>query len=221
LRRPTAGEIADYRDSRLGSEPTCLPDASTPDGFSRERFGKPIGAGEIDFERARSGLQLWRAHRGSCVEVHLNTSQLAVGETVAIVTRQLGLWVLAACRITSVTDEADVFGFTYATLPDHPGCGFESFTVRRTLGEVLFDIEATSKAGNLLVRLGAPVTQHLQKRATHAHLDVLALSPVSTGPSDLRRSRCGRVRYPEGVPGLRGSAGQPRRGDRIVSVCDP
>ena len=105
--------------------------------------------------------------------MHPNTSQLAVGETVAIVTRQLGLWVLAACRVTSVTDEADVFGFTYTTLPDHPECGFESFTVRRTHDEVRFDIEATSKAGILLVRLGAPVTQHLQKRATHAYLDAL------------------------------------------------
>ncbi len=180
LRRPTAAEIAEYRDSRLGSESTCLPAATAPAGFRTERFSQGIGAGDIDFERARTGLQKWRAHRDSGVEVHPNTSQLAVGETVAIVTRQLGLWVLAACRVTSVTDEADVFGFTYATLPDHPECGFESFTVRRTRDEVRFDIEATSKAGILLVRLGAPVTQHLQKRATHAYLDALARWTAAT-----------------------------------------
>lgn len=174
LRRPTAAEIDDYRDSRLSSAPTCLPATTTPAGFRSERFSQAIGAGENDFERARTGLQQWRAHRGSGVEVHPNTSQPAVGETVAIVTRQLGLWVLAACRITSITDETDVFGFTYATLPDHPECGFESFTVHRRRDEVRFDIEATSKAGILLVRLGAPVTQYLQKRATHAYLDALA-----------------------------------------------
>jgi uncharacterized protein (UPF0548 family) len=97
-----------------------------------------------------------------------------------LVTRQLGLWVLAACRVTSVTDEADVFGFTYATLPNHPECGFESFTVRLAPDEVRFDIEATSKAGILLVRLGAPVTHNLQKRATDAYLDALARWTAAT-----------------------------------------
>ena len=92
----------------------------------------------------------------------------------AIVTRQLGLWVLAACRVGSVTDEPDVVGFTYMTLPDHPECGYETFTVRRTHDEVRFDIEATSKAGVLLVQLATPVTRRLQRRATNRYLDALA-----------------------------------------------
>ncbi len=173
FRRPTAAEIAAYREDRLGAAPTCLPTPATPAGFRNERFSQRIGATEREFERARDGLQQWRAHRGSGVEVHPATARLAVGETVAIVTRQLGLWVLAACRVTSVTDEPDVFGFTYATLPGHPECGIDTFTVRRTDDEVRFEIEATSKAGIPLVRLGAPVTQHLQRRAAHAYLDAL------------------------------------------------
>lgn len=188
LRRPTAAEIAGYREARCGSEPTCLPASATPAGFRNERFSQRIGTGEIDFERARTGLQQWQAHRGSGVEVHPNTSQLAVGETVAIVTRQLGLWVLAACRVTSVTDDVDVFGFIYASLPDHPECGFESFTVRCEDDGVRFEIEATSKAGIPLVRLGAPVTRHLQKRATDAYLDALAewtAATASQGHSDM------------------------------------
>lgn len=61
LRRPTAAEIADYRDSRLGSEPTCLPASTTPAGFRRERFSQAIGTSKNDFQRARSELQKWRA----------------------------------------------------------------------------------------------------------------------------------------------------------------
>ena len=174
LHRPTDAEIDSYHDSRLGLEPTCVPSPTTPAGFRNEHYTQGIGSGEIDFERARTGLQQWRAHRGSGVEVHPETSHLAVGNTVSVLTRQLGLWVLAACRVISVTDEVDVFGFTYATLPDHPECGFESFTVRRTDHEVRFDIAVTSKPGILLVRVGAPVTHQLQKRATHAYLETLA-----------------------------------------------
>ncbi len=174
LHRPTAAEITDYRDSRVGAEPTSVPSPSTPQGFRTERFSRHIGAGDADFQRARTGLHQWRAHRGSGVEVHPQTAEVAEGETVAIVTRQLGLWVLAACRVGSVTDEPDVVGFTYMTLPDHPECGYETFTVRRTHDEVRFDIEATSKAGVLLVQLATPVTRRLQRRATNRYLDALA-----------------------------------------------
>jgi uncharacterized protein (UPF0548 family) len=174
LHQPTASEIAEYRNHRVGSDPTCDPSDTRPAGFRSEHFSRRIGAGDADFQRARVGLQRWKAHRGSDVEVHPNSAELAVGVTVAIVTRQLGLWVLAACRVSSVTETADTFGFTYATLPDHPECGYESFTVRRTPDEVRFDIEATSKAGILLVQFAAPVTRQLQKRAAKNYLDALA-----------------------------------------------
>ena len=180
LRRPTASEIARYCDRRVQSDPTSVPSVATPPGFHREQFSRHIGAGDADFARARAGLRQWRAHRGSDVEVYPNTAEVAVGETVAIVTRQLGLWVLAACRVSSVTDAADAFGFTYVTLPDHPECGYESFTVRRTPDQVRFDIEATSKAGTLLVQLGTPVTRQLQKRATNRYLDALARWTAAT-----------------------------------------
>lgn len=157
-----------------------MPAAATPTGFHREQFSRRVGVGDSDFRRARTGLQQWSAHIGAGVEVHPTTTSLTDGETVAIVTRQLGLWVLAACRVTSVTDEVDAFGFTYATLPDHPECGFESFTVQRTHDEVRFNIDATSKAGTLLVRIGAPVTQHLQRRATQRYLDALARWTAAT-----------------------------------------
>lgn len=94
------------------------------------------------------------------------------GETVAIVTRQLGLWVLASCRIETVVDEPTGFGFTYATLPDHPECGYESFVVLQEEGTVRFHIEPL-QARYPLVRLGAPVTRLLQQRATNAYLDAL------------------------------------------------
>lgn len=96
------------------------------------------------------------------------------GETVAIVTRQLGLWVVASCRVTNVIDDPATFGFTYATLPDHPERGYESFTVRHTEHGVRFEIEAVSQPGIALVRLASPIARQIQRRATHAYLDALA-----------------------------------------------
>ena len=173
LRRPTDQGIAEYRSHRVGSDPTCAPSTSPPPGFRSERFSRHIGAGDTDFERARDGLQQWRAHRWAGVDVFPPNAQVTVGETVAIITRQLGLWVLAACRVSSVIDEADSFGFTYSTLPDHPECGYESFIVHRTSDRVRFEIEAVSKPGVLLVQLARPVTEQLQKRATNRYLDAL------------------------------------------------
>lgn len=84
------------------------------------------------------------------------------GETVVLRTRMLGLWILAACRVELAADEQNAFGFAYATLPDHPECGRESFVVRRTPDEVCFEIAATSKPGIPLVRLSQPVARHLK-----------------------------------------------------------
>ena len=174
LRRPSQAAIDRYRADRLGVEPTCALAASPPPGFHHERFSREVGSGPADLERARAGLRAWAAHRGSGVEVHPAEATVEVGETVALVMRQLGLWVLASCRVVEVVDEPDTFGFTYATLPDHPECGYESFTVRLEGEVVRFDVEATSRPGIPLVRLGSPFTRQLQRRASNAYLESLA-----------------------------------------------
>jgi uncharacterized protein (UPF0548 family) len=162
-----------YRDDRLSAAPTCPPAANPPHGFHHTRSNRQIGTTRADFERARLGLQQWQAHRRSGIEVFPSEAAVADGATVAILTRQLGLWVLAACRVTSVVDEHNVFGFTYATLPGHPEDGYESFIVRIDDNSVVFDIEAVSRPGILLVRLATPVTRQIQKRATDAYLAAL------------------------------------------------
>jgi uncharacterized protein (UPF0548 family) len=98
---------------------------------------------------------------------------LTAGTTVGIRTRQLGLWVVAACRVESVIDEPTRRGFVYSTLPDHPECGYESFVVDLDGDDVVFAIEAVSKPGIVLVRAVAPLARELQRRASEAYLDAL------------------------------------------------
>jgi uncharacterized protein (UPF0548 family) len=170
LTRPSEDEAEKYRVARIRVAPTALPSPKPPPGFHHGRFTRVIGSGPADFERAKRGLQQWVAHRRSGIEVFPPTVGLEEGSTVGLLTRQVGLWVLAACRVVSVIDEPTRFGFTYATLPDHPECGFESFVITTAGPEVTFDIEAVSRPGVELVRLVAPVGRALQRRASDAYL---------------------------------------------------
>ena len=173
LWRPDDGQVAGYRRDRLDAEPTCKPEDATPRGFRRDLFSRTIATGSASLERARLGIESWAAHRGSGVDIYPAEAPIKAGETVAIMTRQLGLWVLAACRIESVVNEPSAFGFTYATLPDHPECGYESFIVRLEGDTITFQIEAVSRPGVPIVRLGAPVTRELQRRASNGYLAAL------------------------------------------------
>lgn len=174
LRRPTPEQVEAYRQARLGAAPTASSLDDPGPGFHHDEFARTIGSGPEQFGRAREGLERWAAHRGSGVEVFPADAGLVSGDTVAILTRQLGLWVLASCRVETVIDEPTRFGFVYATLPDHPERGFESFVVSQVDGEVVFTIEAVSQPGIALVRLGSPVTRVLQRRAVGAYLAALA-----------------------------------------------
>ncbi len=174
--RPDDARIERYLRDRAGVDPTTLPPAGSgpvPEGYHRLRAERTIGVGDDAFGRAREGLQAWAAHRGAGVEVFPADVAPAVGLDVAILTRQAGAWVLAACRVVRVVDDEERWGFTYATLPGHPEDGYESFTVARGEDGVTFRVEAVSRPGALLVRLGGPVPSYLQRRMTVRYIDAL------------------------------------------------
>jgi uncharacterized protein (UPF0548 family) len=174
VRRPSARTIERYRSERLDAAPSCMPAREPPPGFRHESFRRVVGQGPRSFARARLGLQRWSAHRGSGVEVFPADAEIVPGSTVALVTRQLGLWVLAACRVEALVDAAARFGLAYATLPGHPACGYESFLVRLDGDDVLFEIDVVSRPGVPLARLGGPVTRRLQRNAATAYLEAMA-----------------------------------------------
>lgn len=172
LRRPSAAAIDEYRTARLHDQPSGLPPLDAAAGFRRDEYRRHVGSGPRAFEHARDGLRRWAAHRGAGIGI-VPDVEVTEGETVAIVTRQVGLWLLASCRVTDVVDTRGTFAFTYATLPGHPERGEETFTVRLDEGEVYFEIVVVWRLEATLVRLGAPLTRRLQRRATVAYLDAL------------------------------------------------
>lgn len=182
--KPDSECVERYLLDCQSTEPTFASPGNVPAGFSTVAVSADLGAGDSTFEDARSALVQWKVHHRAGVIPHPATPPLEPGTTVALVTRQLGLWILAACRITSVVDSASEFGFTYTTLPDHPECGEESFTTRRLSdGTVVFEIAATWRSAALIARVGAPVATVLQRRATQRYLDAMVTACAATQPN--------------------------------------
>jgi uncharacterized protein (UPF0548 family) len=79
------------------------------------------------------------------------------------------------CRVISVIDETDRFGFAYGTLPVHVADGEESFTIGRDHdGTTTFVIDVVSRPRHPLARLCPPITSRLQRRAIAAYLDAMS-----------------------------------------------
>jgi uncharacterized protein (UPF0548 family) len=143
-------------------------------GFHYDHWNVPLGSGDAGFERAKEGLREWAAHADADVNVTPSGAPLAPGQTVALVVRTAGLYMLAACQIVWTVDDAHNFGFAYGTLPGHPECGEEAFVIQRADdGSVSFDITAISRPTHLLARLGGPVTRMLQIRTTRGYLEAM------------------------------------------------
>jgi uncharacterized protein (UPF0548 family) len=171
LRRPTDQAIERYRTEREVMQPSFATPGEHPPGFHVDHAGTALGSAEGGFERARAALETWAVHAGAGVSVVPDDAPLVPGTTVAIVTRQLGLWIVASCRITERIDTPTAFGFVYATLPGHPERGEERFVVtKHPDGECAFDIDVTWRSDALLARLGSPVSARVQRRATEGYL---------------------------------------------------
>jgi uncharacterized protein (UPF0548 family) len=145
-----------------------------PEGFHHDSYEIVLGNGVDTFDRAVTGLKNWEAHRIAGVRVFPEELEIQSGATV-IVTVGTPLIALAApCRIVSVIDGQNRWGFAYGTLPGHPESGEEAFAVSIAPDErVRFEITAFSRPGELLVRLSGPVGRGFQKGGTRNYLQAL------------------------------------------------
>jgi uncharacterized protein (UPF0548 family) len=166
LLRTIANEPVTY------SEVGGTSNATLPPRYHHVRESVVVGRGDDDFRRGQEALREWAAHKQIGADVLPSDAKLNPGVTV-LVTVPIGpVVVIAPCRIVSVTDTADAFGFAYGTLPGHAECGEESFTIRRDRdGQIVFEVVAFSRPSDLLVRLGGPVSRQLQRRATRGYLE--------------------------------------------------
>jgi uncharacterized protein (UPF0548 family) len=170
LRRPSSEKIREFlaAQSRLDLTYTAIGATSDvlPPGYVVNHTRIKLGSGEKVFRAAKSALAGWKQFHLGWMEASPVDTAIKEGQVVVLLVRSVGLWWLNACRIVTVVDEADRFGFAYGTLPEHAGTGEERFLIERDPqdGSVWYDILAFSRPHHFLVRLGAPYLRVIQRR---------------------------------------------------------
>ena len=148
-------------------------DDVAPAGYTVDWNRLRLGYGAAVFERAAAALRVWRMTTLAWSSVWPRGAPVLPGTTVAVVMHHYGFWSMNACRIVYVLDDdasaasgVRRAGFAYGTLPDHGAIGEERFAVEwhAVDDSVWYDLYAFSRPGSLLVRVGAPLARHLQRR---------------------------------------------------------
>ena len=180
LRRPSSDALARVLAAARDATPTFANVGATKSpgrvpGYSFNSFSGAIGHGQADWDAACDGLRAWAAHAGAGVSITPPTAPIEEGTTVVAQTSVGPMHVLIPCRVVYVVDEADRYGFAYATLPGHPEDGEESFIVSRDSdGAITFTVSAHSRHAELLAKLGAPVSRFVQRKTNKAYVSGLA-----------------------------------------------
>lgn len=170
LRYPSSRTLREYHNQQrlmpFSYEEVGASARSFPGGYQHDRYRFIIGHGTADWERAKDALCHWCHFNLHWTRLYPSPPPVAVDEVVIVNFRLLGLWWKNSCRIISVTNKADHFGFTYGTLTDHVECGEEYFGVAfdPQNEQVYFVLEAFSKPYYWLARWAGPITRYFQKQ---------------------------------------------------------
>jgi uncharacterized protein (UPF0548 family) len=121
------------------------------------------------FERARRQVLEFTIYDRSLVAADLPPEGLAPGLEFVQRLRVGPLRMRGPVRVLDVWDRTSATGaeagFTYRALPGHPEVGEATFAATLEGGQVRFRIESRSAPGRWFVRLGAPVSRLVQRRA--------------------------------------------------------
>ncbi|EFA80379.1 hypothetical protein PPL_07213 [Heterostelium album PN500] len=134
-----------------------------------------LGRGRECFERAVAAMKSWKMFDVDWVDFCFNDVPIAVGNTVAVASKQFGFWALNFCRVVYMIDGPDEdesvirFGFAYGTL-DHLEKGEERFTIewRRDPnsgdGDVFYELLSFSEPQHWMTQLGYPIARFFQEK---------------------------------------------------------
>ncbi len=157
-----------------------------PISYVVDRTRIRLGAGQTIFDAARRALCEWQHYRFDWIELHRPDVDPEPDQTVGVLARALGLWVLNACRVVYVFEEEEPlrrFAFAYGTLPEHAESGEERFQVEwhQEDDSVWYDILAFSRPNQLFARLAYPYVR--RKQTQFARESTLAMKAAVTGSS--------------------------------------
>ena len=163
-------------------------DGDHPSGFVVDHNRIRLGEGQATFDVAKRALCDWQHYRFDWIELHRPDGDPEPEQTVGVLARALGLWVLNACRVVYVIEEQPLrrFAFAYGTLPEHAESGEERFQVEWHPEDdsVWYDILAFSRPNQLFARLAYLYVRRKQKQ--FAQESMAAMKAAVTGESAQR-----------------------------------
>lgn len=157
---------------------------TAPAGYVSDHYRVRLGEGSLVFDEAVTALRDWQQFNLGWLNVCSTDVPIEIGSVVGLLTSYAAFWLLFACRIVYVVNE-DVpiqkYGFAYGTLPGHPECGEERFTLERNASDnsVWYDILAFSHPASLPIRVAYPIARSIQRR--FAKDSQLAMLKATTG----------------------------------------
>jgi len=174
LSKPSEPQIREFIESQSKLDFTYPSVGATrngdhPSGFVVDHNRIRLGSGQESFEVAKRALCEWQHYRFDWIELHRPDVIPEPNQTVGVLARALGLWVLNACRVVYVIEEEKPirrFAFGYGTLPEHAESGEERFQVEWNHEDdsVWYDILAFSRPNQLFARLAYPYVRRKQKQ---------------------------------------------------------
>src|ERR1700716_4759495 len=107
LRKPSPSQICDFLAAQSLLAVTYQSESGlngAPTGYVLDHTRVCLGQGAAVFQAAKAALEAWRQFDLGWVEAHPADTLIRVGNNVAIIARNLGLWWLNAARIVSFVD---------------------------------------------------------------------------------------------------------------------
>jgi uncharacterized protein (UPF0548 family) len=158
-----------------------------PEGYRITELSRVIGAGDVDFDRARHAIAHWRIQSGSRYVPITVPEQAEVGVVSQFRIPFGPLRPTVTCRVFAVIDEPDVAGFAHEAIRGHPQSGWESFLVERAgNGELTLRIRVVSRPSAWWMRLAGPAGRLalvlLLQRNLHS-LDSALIAPSRPRPT--------------------------------------
>jgi len=171
LRRPSETLIESHLAARV-EMPLSYDDVgstlteSMPEGWLVNHHEVVLGMGDRVWSAAKASIDAFAMFDIDWVDLVPSTATMTEGEVLATMARICGIWTVNPCRIISVVDEPNRYGFAYGTLIDHAMAGEERFVALRDAetGEVRFDITSFSRPKDWVATLTLPMVRSIQRR---------------------------------------------------------
>lgn len=161
----TAFRLKQSRQGFTYSPIGCTLAEKCPAGFKEDRARIHLGFGREIFDRACEAIRDWVQFPQKWTSIEPDHAKIAEGTTISLVAKTYGIYTMNACRIVSVIQDENRFGFSYGTLPGHMESGEERFLIEHGTDDgVYYEILAYSRPRHWLARLCYPLARLAQAR---------------------------------------------------------